>query len=233
MGDGAAQQLQRLAVRAAQQSPQAGEGPFAYVHTRGVHRSTTVMVTGREGPLRKLDERSERSEREIWIASDGSGRVEDTRAGQRTDVSGVFGPGEWHPVVSVSTDPDELEREIAPRCNAGTYSWFKSVTEVWSERVVEPQLQSALLQVLARRPDIEWLDVFSDALGRSGVAIATNLPGSRQGRYMLIFDPDTGMLLSQETEEDSTTQTTSAEDAVRQYTAFVTSGYVSTIDARP
>jgi len=76
--------LVELAARAEGQPSPPGAGPYSYVHTRGRQLATDQTTDGRI-----LDARVEEAEREVWIAADGGGRIEETRDGRRSRTSGV------------------------------------------------------------------------------------------------------------------------------------------------
>ena len=81
----------------------------------------------------------------------------------------------------------------------GTGELFVAVTDLASEWRNTPATQAALMGVLAAAPGVRALGSVTDRAGRAGIAIATDsaftgLPV----RYVLVFDPHTGSLLSSE-----------------------------------
>jgi hypothetical protein len=180
--------LRRLAVLAERQSPKPA-GRYDFVKTRGWYYDVAVArgaVTGQLDP----------TFRKQWIASDGSGRLEETRSGRTTlndnfAAGGLAGPQVW------PTDPAALRAELAKsHPNYGTFEWFTAVGDVWNAQVVSPRLQAGLLRMLADERQLTNVGAVRDRIGRTGVGVSTESSNSGLNtRYTLIFDPKTGMLL--------------------------------------
>ncbi len=229
-GQEAVEQLRRLAKLAVEQLAPVGAGRFSYVQTRGLYRSSDLVLAD-DGSLNLVAERLEPTEREFWIAADGAGRIEETRSGLRTETSQTFGPGSLHPFGSLPTDVDELERRLSQQCRGrGTFEWFKAIQEIWNTSVVSPHLQCALLRVLARQPDLEWRGEMADPIGRAGVGVSTTSEsGSHSVMDTLIIDHHTGTLLAHQREESDT----NGIGMRTGYTAWLRSAFVASTDVRP
>jgi len=115
------------------------------------------------------------TEREQWIAVDGSGRIEEFRSGQRTDTSGEYPAGGLFGPADLPLGPAELARELATWCRPSeSGDWLDALATVWAVQVVSPQVQAALLRILAGQPDLTDLGAVTDRIGRRGVAGATS-----------------------------------------------------------
>jgi hypothetical protein len=218
--------LTRLSAAAAAR-PEPAPGRYDYVRTVGWYLASSWVLVGDR--LEHLDRRIERGDREIWVAVDGSGRIEETRGGRRSDVSGVFpSAGLYRPEppidqadVHAQTDEDPL------RC-------VELLDLLWSACVVPPSTQALLLRTLADRPGIDPLRPAVDRLGRVGLGLEL-LEGSRSSRsegrrrHRVLFDEQTGALLAHETvvldEQDWLPEPAPATDS---YTAWLAAGRVPT-----
>lgn len=233
----ASELLRRLAHRAAGRPALPERGRYDYVRTAGRHRGSRSRL-GRDGTLTPIESWVDLTERELWVAADGSGRIEETHSGRRSRASGRYGPGGMHRWPELPTDPDELERVLerefgADRRGRGTSRWFHVVREVWAGRVIAPALQSALLTVLATKPDLVARGRATDALGREGLAVSTDtVDWGRPWRYVLLLDPDSGMLTAQQTVElvDGRPDPEAERSG---YTAWRRSAHVDSTDERP
>lgn len=188
--------LVELAARAVGQPPPPGFGPYSYIHTRGWHPATAQMTDGRI-----LDARVEETEREFWVAADGSGRIEETRDGRRTRTSGLYGPGGLHPGPSAAV-PAGVPAHVALRQSRSPLpvGCIEDMRSLWLIQTVTPELQAGLLRHLGTRSGLR-LEETSDRAGRKGLAVSADDPPSRSGyrsRHVLVLDPETGMLLAAE-----------------------------------
>jgi hypothetical protein len=115
-----------------------------------------------------------------------------------------FAPGQFRPIYparppsSVAALRGYLST-AHPIDSHGTGELFVAVTDLASEWRSTPASQAALMGVLAAAPGVRTLGSVTDRAGRAGTAIAadsafTGLPL----RYVLVFDPHTGALLSSE-----------------------------------
>ena len=219
-GEGAARLL-KLAVRAADQPTAKGSGSYEYVRTRGRHNGSSHTQQP-DGSLRLIESWVDPTERELWIAPDGSGRIEETRSGKRTDTSRIYGPGELHYFGPLPAEPNALEEFLAPMAKWGPYSWCNAFHQRWAGQVITPEVQSALLEVLATKPELTWEGRVSDPISRPGVAVSASQ--AELGKYGLIFDSNTGRLLASQSHYCDTDDN---------FTAWLDAGYVDSTDARP
>lgn len=222
--------LQDLARLAAAQPRPAGTGPYNYVSTHTWSLSTSMTTAGEV-----FDSRIAETQREQWLAEDGSGRIEAVQDGQRTPYSGSFAGVE--PLSFLTTDDpaqlaDTLLREH-PDLGAGEWLFF--VRTVWTTQTVEPDVQAALMQVLSRQT-LELAGQVTDRAGRPGVAFSAQarIDDGPLAQYILIFDPGTGMLMDSERvalEKAGDIQVTIP--ATTEYIIWLGSGYTETVDDRP
>jgi len=193
-----AKMLAELAKRAQRQPTPPGTGPYHYVHTREFHLSTDMTTD-----MVITDARVEEESREVWLADDGSGRIEVIRSGGlRAPWSGTRGPRE-DTVPRLEGAEDSMRAELRRQGRGRTSGdWFDAAAQLWKQQVVTPQLQSALLTVLAEQPGLTVEGTTTDRGGREGIAISTDIertnPIVPEMRYVLVFDADTGMLLDYE-----------------------------------
>jgi hypothetical protein len=186
--------LLQLADKAAAQ-PQPASGRYDYIETRGWYLDTSVS-DGKATVSLDPDHRQE------WVAIDGSGRIVNTLAGKVSDdtVPNNNYPGGLQGRKQLPTDPSALRAELAKNHPSyGTFEWFVAVSDTWKAQVVTPQVEAALLRMIAGEPDMKNSGTVTDRVGRRGVAVSTesNHSGSLT-RYTLIFDPSTGALLDYE-----------------------------------
>ncbi|HEV7211521.1 MAG TPA: hypothetical protein VGN47_07370 [Blastococcus sp.] len=207
--------LIELAERAESQPPRPGSGPYSYIHTRGWY-----LATGQTTDGRVMDARVEETDRQFWVAADGTGRIEETRDGRRSRMSGVYGPGELYP---------------GPADAPGAVIRLQDVGSLWQVQTVSPALQAVLLRRLAAGPRLR-LSETTDRAGRPGLAVSADDPPDRsewRGRHVLVLDPETGMLLaSQEIPLKAADHALTQENA-SSYTLWVRTGYAPHPDTRP
>jgi len=210
-----------LAARAAAQPPPPGSGPYSYVRTRGWSVATARMTDGR-----LLDARTEETDRELWLAADGSGRIEETRGGQRSRTSRVYGPGE----LSAEPSPDATapgEPEVTMPGSA--IESVRQLQSVWLTQAVRPELQARLLHHLAAHPGLNVEEV-TDRAGRAGIAVSAE---EAVGRTVLVLDTDTGMLLAAEEVAPRAGGVPVRAPVTMESTLWLRVGFTSDTDARP
>lgn len=222
--------LVELAVKARSQ-PTPGSGPYSYIHTKGWYLGTAQMANGRV-----LDARIEETDREFWVAADGNGRIEETRDGRRSPMSGVYGPGGLGPRPILGPPAGGAPGAFEMQNLAGTpVGWLENVRSIWLAQTVVPALQAALLIRLATQ---QWLQLeeTTDWAGRRGIAVGTEelqgRPGSKV-RRVLVLDPDTGMLLAAEEIALQAGGLPVRTAATVNYTLWLKTGYATDFNARP
>lgn len=200
--------------------------------------------------------------REIWISSDGSGRLVTTkeapvflgprdratwesagsppldRAGTTDETVGPQGLSP-NDVSGYSTDTETLYRQI--RAKADGYGpstdaeMLVLVGDALREVIVPPKLRAALFRVAAMIPGVELVGPVTDPAGRNGTAVArtSNDAGYRE-RVELIFDPETSAFLA---ERQVLLERVDWIDAppgtVIGYAAYLDSGIVASTSERP
>jgi hypothetical protein len=187
----AALALRALSKVAREQPPVgAGGGEFVYTRTVGTRRAAEVGL-GQDTVVFT----PERFTREVWMATDGSGRVLD---GDRDEEMGAGGLA----VIDGATlpsDPDELQAAIETGevlDGTGTpASTFDVVGNLLRESYLAPDLRSALFQVAADIEGVELVGTTQDRLGREGIAVAHTDAGIR---HELIFDEKSSALLGEQ-----------------------------------
>jgi hypothetical protein len=187
--------------------------------------------------MRVLDARISESDREDWLLEDGSGRIEWIRDGQRNSLSGLQPPGQHKlPFITGGTVQD-ARAALTGRYHGPTARWFDAAREMWSRQVVTPQVQSALLSILVTQPDLIVEGMATDRAGRQGIAISMTARGPQEYtpemRYVLIIDPDTGMLVSAEEVALAAGKLPIHAPATIGYALFLQSGYTADTTHRP
>jgi hypothetical protein len=192
--------LPQLADRAAAQPPLA-DAPYDYVHVRGIYPTRIVYP---DGSVTMEDD--EVRDREKWSGDDGLGRVVDSflgRGGARDS-----GPMEEPARLDLPTDPAALEDVLLSEVwnPLRTPTLYFAMERVWSDQVVQPPAQAALLRLLASKQEVRVVGPATDRLGRPGLAVEVTETGEIRGdavvkrraviEHTLIFDQRTGGLLA-------------------------------------
>lgn len=225
--------LTDLAARARRQPPPPGSGPYHYVRTRGWYLHTELTTD-----MRVLRSGIEPSNREQWVAGDGSGRLNITRNGEPSRLSGIYGPGKLLAGFITTGTVGELRARLADQhLGTGTAGWFTTVNDLWNGQVVPPELQSAVLSILAAQPGVTVRGTTTDRMGREGIAISADARSRHTGtpdmRYILVLDPRTGMLLDYEEVALTASDLPVQAPATIGYTQWLASGYTPTTTERP
>lgn len=189
----AAEALRSAALVAARQPSATVEpGQYVYTKTKAMWRSITC-----DGPEVCTTE-FEDVVREIWIARDGSGRINETRGGEHWDQT--FDPGGLY-FEDLSNLPTEVEalrswiEERAALADPPTdYEMFIVIGDLLRETYASPELRAALYEVAATLPRVELLGQVADEEGRPGIGVGYTYLGIRQE---LIFDPKTSGVLGE------------------------------------
>jgi hypothetical protein len=135
--------LEQLAERAASQ-PAVADEPYDYVHVR---RILTDVVSS----LPDLSDAAVAGEsvidQERWVSDDRLERNLESSPYQEMDMSHLGGP----PRLALPTDPAALEDVLVSNgwSPLRTVSVYYGMASRWSNQVVEPQAQAALLRLLA------------------------------------------------------------------------------------
>lgn len=161
--------------------------------------------------------------RDIWIASDGSGRLRESfgapsflspadRAAWLADGSPSVRPAPrnvddtlmgkgllWGPdLANLPTDPSALTDVINERKvedgPPGNAETFTIIGDLLRETDASPALRAALYEVAASLPGVEFVGTVRDEAGRTGTAVAYTSAGEEQE---LIFNPQTSALLGE------------------------------------
>lgn len=193
----AADVLTELADRARRQPGPPGTGRYHYIRTRDWQ-----LHTARTTDMQILGAQIEESRRQSWFGDDGSARIDELVDGKPADTSGTYGP-RWQDIPRLEGNEDNLRAELLRQGSGRTTGdWFDAAGQLWRQQVVTPQLQSALLRVLAQQPGITVAGTTTDRAGREGIAISTDIeqtnPIVPEMQSVLVLDPDSGMLLDYE-----------------------------------
>lgn len=215
--------LTDLAAKAAAQPAPPGAGDYQYLHTR-----TWSLGLSGYSDTEIFDAKMSIFERELWLRPGGLGRLEMTEDGgpvRREELSG--GPA-FQTVDSLR----------APQsANRNTAQWFQAVAEVWSSQVVTPEIQSALLSILATKPNITVEGETTDRVGRRGIAFSAAADGTRSTtpneRLVIVLDPVTGMLLDHEVVATESGDLPIKTPCTTAYMVWLASGFTPDTDSRP
>lgn len=83
----------------------------------------------------------------------------------------------------------------------GTAGFFDSIVVAYRQMPIDPATRAAILRLLAAQPGVRTVGALQDRAGRHGIGFTTQSDYSGlPTRYMLIFDPTDGRLLSYEEE---------------------------------
>jgi hypothetical protein len=213
-----ASELSRLALVADKQVAQSEPGPGQYQYTSSIEAYTSSVLDGPHPYTDLLPET-----RQIWIGSDGSGRISETYgvatflspqdyaawvAAGSPDLAeppsdSTFGPGQLSDgptnLSNLPTDPKVLSGLISSRKieggPPGPAEDFTQVGDLLRETDAPPALRAALFEVAATIPGVEQLGSVTDHSGRTGVGVAYVSGGSR---HELIFNPTDSSLMGEE-----------------------------------
>lgn len=214
-----AAQMNQLATVAANQAWTGipGPGQYLYTESQGLTESDT-MGNGKECAVSQVEHR------QIWIATNGAGALNDTRdqsrftsaadqatcatmgvtnpASQNSSWTARFRAGglgfptnDWK---SLSTDPATLLKQVHERDGGPDRpsEWFVNATDFLRESDVPPAIRAALYQALPLIPGVKLLGTRTDPTGQSGLAVGAYENG--QLKAELIFDQQTGRMLAEE-----------------------------------
>ena len=213
-----AAQMNQLAKVAASQEWTGIPGPGQYIYTESEGPTETdTMGNDKECVVAQVDHR------QIWIATDGSGAIDETRSGshftsaadaqtcglfkitdassQNDTFSNRFPAGglslptnDW---TSLSTDPETLLKQVHQRDGGPNTpgEWFTNVADFMRESDVPPIIRAALYKAAALIPGVRLLGTVTAHDGQAGLGVAFYAAG--QPVHALIFDQSTGRLIEE------------------------------------
>lgn len=196
--------------------------------------------------------------REIWLAPDGSGRLAET-AGQPTFVSPQdraewvargsdattlnvpapsdqrFGPHglAWIDTTHLPTTDLEALRVALNRVDGGTPSPgedFVHVGDMLRETNASRELREALYRFALTIPGVKQLTDAKDHSGRPGIGVAYSSAGFEND---LILDPNSFMLLGEQSKVVGPNQAGRAVGTEQGWTVYLRSGIVGSVTAVP
>ncbi len=196
--------------------------------------------------------------REIWIAPDGSGRIAET-SGKPTFVSARdkeewvargsdpttlnvpapsdrrFGPHGlgWTDTTQLPTTDTEALRVALDRVDGGTPSPgedFVHVGDMLRETNASRDLREALYRFALTIPGVTQITDARDHSGRKGIGVARTAFGFEND---LILDPNTFMLLGEQSKVVGPNQAGRAVGSEQGWTVYLRSGIVDSVTAVP
>jgi hypothetical protein len=213
-----------------------GEGQYYYSGSEVVALSTGEVV----GSDTELPSVLDTSHREVWLATDGSGRV--VQGDRQRDFSG--GSGKFAELSSFPSDPKDLRSAIEQRRildgPPGDADTFDIIGELLALSHASPEQRQSLFEIAGDLPGVDLIGPRTDAEGRAGIAVAYTHLGIQQ---ILTFDQDTSSLLQQESIRVGPAPGPSAgptpaaqasfEPQLESRTTFLESGVVDALGERP
>ncbi len=216
-----AAQMNQLAKVAASQDWTGIPGPGQYLYTASDGLTTSATA----GANNEMCSVSQVEHRRVWIATDGSGALNDTRAQSRFTspadqatcaAMGITNPAsqnsswtarfpagglsfpanDWK---SFSTDPATLLKQVHQRDGGPDTpaEWFTNIADMMRESDVPPAIRAALYKAAALIPGVKLLGAQTDPTGQTGLGVGFPDAGG-QIHAELIFDQGTGRLLAEE-----------------------------------
>ena len=215
-----AAQMNKLATVAGNQAWTGipGPGQYLYTESQGLTEADT-MGNSQECAVSQVEHR------QIWIATDGSGALNDTRDQSKftsaadqsacaslgvTDPSSQnsswtarfpagglsFPTNDWK---AFSTDPATLLKQVHVRDGGPDTpaEWFTNVADMMRESDVPPAIRAALYKSAALIPGVRLLGTQTDPTGQVGLGVGYPYPNG-QIHSALIFDQQTGRMLAEE-----------------------------------
>lgn len=225
----AAELLRKAAGVAAQQPPASHAEGYRYTKSEGAYLSTIgdgVIVSALVPFVR-----------EVWVASDGSGRILRTeqepeflsaRDRQRWQEAGrppladvgtsdeSFGPGglTYEDLVSLPTDPDSLFDVIRSRAEHAEghveAEMLVIVGDLLRESAAPPELRAALYEVAARIPGVELVEITDETVA-SSEGVLMPVPAGRRAVAVAVESDYSGALTRTELVFDPETSEMFAE----------------------
>ncbi|MFC4564040.1 CU044_5270 family protein [Nocardiopsis mangrovi] len=246
-----------LAERAEEQDARTPAGDISYLRT-----STWSLVLSHDLDTDQAGWGVLPEEQQVWRDPDGSGLeitrtdVPDHLAGDEQPVLDLFDDGEeeyewdtegsdglrflWQP-GTLSTSPDTLAEQLIAGSGwsdgENTAGLFYAINELYNEQPVDPDVQGAVLRLLAEQDDVRFAGEAEDRSGRTGLLFLVQSdelgPGTELERRIM-FDADTGMPLYTETVQTENPEPLDYDlPAVGDYTMFQTSAWVPEVRDTP
>lgn len=241
-----AAQMNQLAKVAASQDWTGipGPGQYLYTESEGLTESDT-MGNGKECAVSQVEHRRS------WIATDGSGAIDDVRdqsrftsAADQSDCAALgvtdpssqnsawanrfpagglsFPTNDWK---SLSTSPQTLLEQVHQRDGGPDTpaEWFTNVADFMRESDVPPAIRAALYQATALIPGVRLLGQQTDPTGQTGLGVAYYADG--EPTHELIFDQQSGRLLAEKYFDKS--------GAVTEWSAYTEQKIVDSVPSYP
>jgi hypothetical protein len=252
--------LEDVARVAAAVDPQPVDGRYRYTRSRDGYLSSVSFATESGDAASGMATAFVPSEREIWIAPDGSGRLKTVSGeprffgpkdrerwiemgkpsfgGNRTEDD-TFEAGElfYEDFSGLPDDVDALYEEIERRSQEGPdgvrAEMFDVIAGLLRETVAPAELRANLYRVIDRIPGVT-LQSATDEAGRRGVSAAIEY--RHAGRFLkeIVFDPETSEVLG---EREKLLEEVSWLDAptgtVIGYSINLDDGFVDSVRDRP
>jgi hypothetical protein len=198
---------------------------------------------------------------EAWVARDGSGRLRSVigefrflgpRDRERWEASGrpdipsgasddIFPPGSLAYVDTTALPTDTapltraLEEDVASQNVPEAVAVFLRTGELLARSDAPPALRAALYRVASRLPGVELIGETTDPEGRTGVAVGMTYEESGSAvRVLMVFEPDTSVLLAQERILLEPASWVDASPGTRlSFVAYLASGRTDSVDVVP
>jgi hypothetical protein len=196
--------LRQLADRVARR-PVPEAGPVDY--TRSISRSHSI---GEDGSTGQVVDQVEEMSQELWISSDGSGRVvRDVNAppgaqSPSEDVDETYPSGLGPRRLDLPADRTELVEALITAADGDAIDFSAAadlidiIGGVRDAQIIDPPTLATLLRMLAETDGLSIDPAVTDLAGREGVAIRSVPLGQENDltiQMTLIVDPTTGELL--------------------------------------
>jgi hypothetical protein len=188
--------LLAVAANAERRSDNTGTGRYLFVESQGWYLNTTVAAGVGRSMIVAVHRRQ-------WKAADGSGRIMSvwgkTLHDDGHEEDDEFGPGglhlRWWP-DTLSSNPGELRHQLMVGQRDDTPARvLKAVKELYDEQPVAPVVAAAALRIVADLPGLH----LDETAAEPGVRISLSSDEDDSSwRYVLVFDEDTGLLISSE-----------------------------------
>ena len=231
-GGTASELLHQPAENTAHGPEQLGTGRYHFVHTASSYLRTVQRVSKKAGG-QAITGSIEHLERQLWVASDGSGRLLVTQNGESVQPTGEFLPGRLTAAFITTTDPVALAAELRKRNPAGSSSAaMNTLSEIWSNQVVTPPVQRLLLLNLADHPDLS-VEVAPQELAVGPSTAIGHIDEERHVRHVLVFDQKTGALTGAEATALDGAKVPIRTPAIISSTRWLLYGYSTTTDTPP